>query len=87
MTAFNPRVAARILEEGPLRRLEREHRKLIGEFYKRMHEGQPPWHRTMHELESLADAAFDRYWSLKEHVQWLYMEAERCQLANLGMSR
>ncbi|WMI33902.1 hypothetical protein SEA_ERENYEAGER_31 [Microbacterium phage Erenyeager] len=86
MTAFNPRVAARILEEGPLRRLEREHRKLIGEFYKRMYEGQPTWHRTMHELESLADAAFDRYWSLKEHIAWLYAESTD-RLADLGMSR
>lgn len=86
MTAFNPLVAARILQEGPLRRLEREHGKLRGEVYKRMFDGQPPWHRTIHELESEADAVFDRYWSLKEHIDWLYDEAAR-RLADLGMSR
>ncbi|AXH50187.1 hypothetical protein SEA_MUSETTA_31 [Microbacterium phage Musetta] len=86
MTAFNPLVAARILQEGPLRRLEREHQKLVGEHYRRMLNGQPPWHRTMHELESLADAAFDRYWSLKEHIAWLYAEGTD-RLADLGMSR
>lgn len=86
MTAFNPLVAARILQEGPLRRLEHEHRKLRGEYYTRMFNGESPWHRVMHELESDADAVFDRYWSLKEHVSWLYAEADR-RLADLGMSR
>ena len=86
MTAFNPLVAARILQEGPLRRLEYEHRKLRGEYYRRMLNGESPWHRVMHELESESDAAFDRYWHLKEHVTWLYDEADR-RLADLGMSR
>lgn len=86
MTAFNPLVAARILEEGPLKRLQKEHESLRLEFYGRMYDGESPWHRTMHELESQADAAYDKWWSLKEHVSWLYDEAVR-RLADLGMSR
>lgn len=86
MTYFNPALAANILSDGPLKRLEREHRRLRGEFYTRMYDGESPWHRTMHELESQADAAYDKWWSLKEHITWLYGEADR-RLADLGMSR
>lgn len=74
MTAFNPLVAARILTEGPLKRLQQEHEALRLEFYGRMFEGESPWHRTMHELESRGDAAYDNWWSLKQHVEWLYAE-------------
>lgn len=90
MTVFDPRRAALILQEGPLRRLEDEERKLRGEFYRRLLKGESPWHRSMHELESQADAAFDRYHNLREHVAWLYAEGDRRlvrQLADLGMSR
>lgn len=86
MTAFSPRRSAEILRSGPLARLEGDIAYVCKAIYNLMWDGYPSWHRLVHELESEKDALWDRYWSLREHIQWLYAEDDR-RLADLGMSR
>lgn len=86
MTAFNPRKSAEILEAGPLKRLGDEIAEEGFYIYRLIASGYPSWHRLVREAESRKDALWDRYWFLREQIEWLYRWADR-RLADIGMSR
>lgn len=87
MTAFDPALAARILSRRAARIRDEAERKAVAAMWMQVRGGRPWWHRVVREMQSEADAAYERLYSLQEHIAWLYAEDQRRRLAEIGLSR